>query len=148
MSDFVATYPTARKRHPCDMCGWSVRPGEVYRRGVGFDGGTAWTWRECLWCERVTAAYARGRYDDEYLASDVQDWLYDEHPATYALMRAGWSYPDGERTPLPLQPWCITCGALLNGWRLWCPPCEAQRIARISEQLAALSNETHERTTR
>lgn len=148
MRDFVSTYPTARKRHACSLCDGGIRPGERYRRGVGFDGGSAWTWKECLWCERVAAVYMRGSYDDEYDHEAVWEWLSDEYPAVYALLRAGWGYPDGERVPLPFQPRCIACGVLLDGWRLWCPPCDEERIARINEQFAAISDDLHERTTR
>ena len=149
MSTFVNTYPTARKRHACGLCDEGIRPGEMYRRGVWFDGGTAWTWKECLWCERAAAAYMRLCRDvDEYLSDWVIEWLADDHPTVYALMRAGWSYPDGERVPLPFQCRCRACGVLLHGYRLWCPPCDEERIARISGQLTAISDELHERTTR
>ena len=131
MSDFVSTYPAARKPHACDLCDSGIRPGERYRRAVGFEGGTARTWKECLWCERVAGAYMRGHYEDEYDAEAVHEWLADEYPTVYAQMCAGWSYPDGERAPLPFQPRCIQCSALLDGWRLWCPPCDEQRIAHI-----------------
>lgn len=148
MSAFVSTYPTARKRHACNLCDEGIRPGERYRRGVGFDDGTAWTWKECLWCERAAATYMRLYLDDEYSPSWIIDWLAADHPTVYALMRAGWSYPDGERAPLPFQCRCIACGVLLHGYWLWCPPCDEERIAHISGQLTAISDELHERTTR
>lgn len=148
MSDFVSTYPTARKRHACDMCDGGIRPGEKYRRGVGFNDGTVWTWKECLWCARVTLVYTRYVDESEYGHELVPEWLMYEHPVIYTQLRAGWSYPDGERLPLPFQYRCIACGVLLHGYRLWCPPCDAERIARINEQFAAISDELHERTTR
>ncbi len=138
MSEYTDTHPTARKRHSCETCGWSIRPGERYRRGVGFDGGTAWTWKECLWCERAGAAYCRDHHDDEYNTDSIAEWLFAEHPATYTAMRAGWRYPDGERLPLPFQPRCIACTCLLDGWGLWCSPCDEARIERnerIGQQL-------------
>ena len=103
VTTFVSSRPTARKPHWCDVCGWRIMPGETYQRAVGFD-GTAWTWRECLWCERIVVAYARGSYYDECATDAVVEWLQDEHPIVYAAMRAGWRYPDGERLPLPFPP--------------------------------------------
>ena len=125
MSAFVNTSPTARKRHACSLCDEGIRPGEKYRRGVGFDGGTAWTWKECLWCERAANVYCRTS-ESEYDSICIIEWLDDEHPNVYAQMRADWSYPDGERLPLPFQPRCIMCSELLDGWRSWCPPCDEQ----------------------
>ena len=103
MTAYVGMHPTARKRHWCDVCRWPIMPGERYLRAVSFD-GTAVTWRECLWCERVVIAYARGSCDDEYPVDVVVEWLQDEHPIVYAAMLAGWRYPDGERLPLPFPP--------------------------------------------
>ena len=60
MTAYVGMHPTARKRHWCDVCRWPIMPGERYLRAVSFD-GTAVTWRECLWCERVRARLLRRR---------------------------------------------------------------------------------------
>ena len=86
--------------------------------------------------------------DEEYFSHWIIEWLAADHPTVYALMRAGWSYPDGERVPLPFQRRCIACGVLLHGDWLWCPPCDEERIARISGQLTTIFDELHERTTR
>ena len=142
MTDYVSSYPRARKRHWCGLCGWQIMPGEVYRRGVRFECSTAWTWKECPWCERVAARYGRehfNHYGEEYDRYGVAEWLEEQYPAVWAQMEAGWRYPDGERVPLPLQGRCHTCGTLTRDMRLWCPPCDAARIARIEAQLRGIA---------
>ena len=37
----------ARKRHHCSMCWRVIYTGEIYHRGVGFD-GTAWSWKRLM----------------------------------------------------------------------------------------------------
>ncbi len=87
MTFFTESKPTARKRHICASCRRIIEPGEVYRRGAGMDGGTAWTWKECLHCAALIlrindlvdddgegyswesfADYARGDYGFETVA--------------------------------------------------------------------------------
>ena len=47
MSEYVTTRPRARKDHVCSDCGRTIGPGETYLRCVGFEDGTAWTWKDC-----------------------------------------------------------------------------------------------------
>lgn len=46
---FVVEHRKARASHRCSDCGRTIRPGETYRRGVGFDGNRVdvhkWTTR-------------------------------------------------------------------------------------------------------
>ena len=142
MPDFVNTYPTARKRHRCSLCGWAIWTGERYLRGAGFDAGAVWTWKECLWCERTAAQYGRERfdlYDEGYDRCTIADWLNDNHPDVWAQMRAGWTYPDGERVPLPFQSRCSACGTLTRSMALWCPTCDDARLGKLGEQFRSIA---------
>lgn len=94
---FVWSTPTARKRHRCQMCWRVILPGEPYERVAGLDGATAWAEKFCTHCTRCIQAY----HDSEWSEEAILEWLNDEHPATYASLRAGWRYPDGELLPFP-----------------------------------------------
>ena len=140
MTGYVDTWPTARQRHRCGLCAGWVRPGETYWRQVGFD-GTAWTNKTCAHCERVSWAYWNDWGDNGYEPECVLEWLREEHPAHYVRMAMGWSYPDGERVPLPFGSSCLTCGTRIEFRHLWCPPCDVARQARITRQLESLAVE-------
>lgn len=137
MAEFVSTSPTARKRHTCDLCGWAIMPGERYWRSVGFE-VTAWTQKFCLWCERTVAWYTRHGGDYEWEPESLVEWLEDEYPTVYRQILGGWRYPDGERLPLPFQFRCFTCGILMEGYRIWCDPCDQARIEKLDRQLHEL----------
>ena len=47
----------ARKTHWCCVCGRAIRPGEKYQRDVAVWDGTARTFKICLDCSSVIAAY-------------------------------------------------------------------------------------------
>lgn len=137
MTGFVASYPTARKKHRCQMCGWSIRIGEPYLRSVAFDVGEVWSTKICLWCARSTERYCRERGETEWEPEGVFEWLEDGFPAVWTQLRAGWTYPDGERVPLPFQPRCHSCGILMDTDQLWCPPCNQERLDRVTRQFDA-----------
>jgi len=58
-------------------------------------------------------------WDDASIAA----WLREDYPTVWSQMRAGWRYPDGELLPLPFQPTCDDCGALLHHDGFWCDSC-------------------------
>lgn len=105
VAEFVTSWPRARKEHKCSDCGRTIRPGETYRRGVGFD-GTAWSWKECQHCE-----YALNRYDlawdGEYNADDFAEWASDgdcrdvQEARDMAGYRKRWTTAGGNLWPLP-----------------------------------------------
>ena len=66
MTDYVDAWPTARKRHRCDVCRRAVLPGETYWRQAGLDRGSAWTNRTCEHCELVVWAYCRVMGESEW----------------------------------------------------------------------------------
>lgn len=142
---FTDSHPTARVPHRCEVCGDTIQKGEKYRRGAGMDGNTAWTWIECLYCERVAQRYGRetgASSGDEYDAICVIEWLQDEYPIELSQMRARWRTPEGERLPLPFQWKCVECRTLLDGYRLWCDPCDDARIERLNQQFLKLAKGT------
>lgn len=138
MTAAIATTPTANKRHRCEVCGWSVMPGEQYSRVAVLDEGAAWTLKICLWCDRILDRYFRETWNDTWDRESVWEYLEDVHPTVWKLMRSGWRYPDGERLPLPLQFRCVECAELLIGYGLWCGPCDRQRVERLTSQFSSL----------
>ena len=139
LSDYVNSWPTARTRHRCGVCGRLVMPGETYWRQAGLDRGAAWTNKTCAHCERVIWAYNRVCFQDEWYAECVMEWLDDEYPTVFAQMRSGWRWPDGELLPLPFGSTCIDCGVRVEFRYLWCDSCDAARIARINHQFEDIS---------
>ena len=140
MTAYVDTWPTARKRHWCEVCGRAILPGETYWRQAALDGGIAWSNKTCAHCECVIGRYAcvRDTYADELEPECLWEWLEEGYPAVMATARAGWSYPDGELVPLPFRTTCRQCGCPAQFWRLWCDPCNAARIERVNQQLLGL----------
>ena len=105
MSTYVTTRPRARKDHVCSDCGRTIGPGETYRRGAGFDDGTAWTWKDCAHCEALIGLYDLawdGAYNDEnfyeWATDGHNDWSEVRDAAGY-LMR--WRTRSGALLPIP-----------------------------------------------
>lgn len=103
MTHYAHTRPKARVKHYCNLCNRVIRPGEVYVKGVGMDGATAWTWRECAHCDTIRDL-RRNEWDiDEYDWQTIADW----EPKTVhqlrlkALWRRGWERADGSLYPVP-----------------------------------------------
>lgn len=105
MPDFVTSKPTARKAHRCSDCGRTIRPGEQYRRGVGFD-GTAWTWKDCAHCEAALDLYDLA-WDGEYNGDHFAEWASDgdarslDEARAMAGYRKRWQTAGGALWPLP-----------------------------------------------
>lgn len=135
MTDYVDSWPRARKRHQCGVCYRPIEPGETYWRQAGLDRSEAWTNRTCEHCERVVWAYGRQTHEWEWEPEVVLEWLDDEYPIWSASRAAGWRFPDGETVALPFGSTCAECGARVTFRRLWCPPCDEARVARIDEQI-------------
>lgn len=85
-------FPIARKVHHCDMCGREILPGERYERGAGFDGGTAWTWKECEHCQALIKVYPEilDWTDEGYNSDDILEW----EPRTWLgrMRKMRWSH--------------------------------------------------------
>lgn len=104
MAEFINSRPKARKPHVCQMCGRTIRPGELYRRGVGLDDGTAWTWKECLHCEQLVRYVNEDEsYDDDL----INEWAPETigHARLRAQYRRKWQRFDGSLYPLPRTIW-------------------------------------------
>lgn len=139
MTDFVDSWPTARTHHRCGLCWRFIEPGESYWRQAGLDRGAAWTNKTCEHCERVVWAYGRSGGEYEWEPECVVEWLEDEYPAVAASRDAGWRFPDGEQLPVPFGSRCIECGCRVEFRRLWCGPCDENRIATLNRQFAEIS---------
>ena len=105
MSEYVTTRPRARKDHVCSDCGRTIGPGETYLRCVGFEDGTAWTWKDCAHCEATLGLYDiswDGAYNDdifyEWATGGHDDWPEVRAAAGY-LMR--WRTRSGTLLPIP-----------------------------------------------
>lgn len=71
------------------MCNRRIDPGEKYMRGAGFDGSTAWSWKECGHCEAIQSMYDVS-WDGEYSYETFDGWA--ESPRDLQELRhvAGW----------------------------------------------------------
>ena len=105
MLEFIVTHPKARKAHQCSDCSRTISPGEIYRRGAGFDEGRAWTWKDCAHCE-----YALDRYDlawdGEYNSDHFWEWAAEgaqdiQEARDKAGYRHQWMTRGGNLWPLP-----------------------------------------------
>ena len=101
------TYPTARKIHHCDMCDREILPGERYQRDVGFDGGTAWTWKECEHCQALIKTYPEilDWVDEGYNSSDIDNWEPRTWLGRMRKMRWShkWQHGNGKLAVVPTQ---------------------------------------------
>jgi len=107
MTRFIVDVRVARKEHRCSDCGRTIRPGEQYRRGVGFD-GTAWTWKDCRHCHAVLNEYDLP-WDGEYNADTFHEWAHDgardlREARAQAGYRNQWRTAQGNLWPLPNDP--------------------------------------------
>lgn len=106
MTHYVDTYPKARREHRCSDCGRTIRVGEKYRRGVGMDNGTAWTWKECLHCQAIVPLVVDGDFFEEGYGDDTfTAWEPSSvpHLRLKALWRKRWQRADGGLYPVPVQ---------------------------------------------
>ena len=139
MTDYVDSWPTARRRHRCGLCYRSILPGETYWRQASLDHGQAWTHKTCEHCERVAWAFCRVTGESEWDGENAIEWLSDEHPAVLAAFAAGWRWPDGDLVPVPFGSRCVDCRARVEFRALWCPPCDDKRITRIEQGFRAIA---------
>ena len=139
MTDYVDSWPTARRRHRCGLCCRSILPGETYWRQASLDHGQAWTHKTCEHCERVAWAFCRVMGESEWDQECVLEWLSDEHPADLAAFAAGWRWPDGDLVPVPFGSRCVDCRARVEFRALWCPPCDDKRVTRIEQGFRAIA---------
>lgn len=84
MSDVVTSHPKARKAHNCEVCGPSIKPGDTYTRVAIFDGGDAFTWKNCSDCDDPISQARSDDYvgDDGITGDDVREWA-QEHRGLY-----------------------------------------------------------------
>jgi len=108
MPSWMISHPVARKEHKCADCGRTIRPGETYRRGVGFEARELYSqWKDCRHCEYVLDNYDVA-WDGEYNADTFYEWSGDGfQDLTEARLQAGyrhkWTTAQGNLWPLP-QP--------------------------------------------
>lgn len=82
MSDVVASTPTARKRHWCEVCPDPIEPGTTYHRVVTFDGGDVLTWKAHPECQDAANQARQSGYgdDDGFITGDaVAEWASEYH---------------------------------------------------------------------
>lgn len=106
MTGWSIAHPRARKAHRCQMCGRRIDPGETYLRGAGFDGSSAWTWKECAHCEAIKVYYDISD-GEEYSEADFYEWSREpgncevedwRHAAGYRMQ---WRARGGTLLPVP-----------------------------------------------
>lgn len=108
MPNWMTSHPRARREHRCSDCRRIIRPGETYRRGVGFEGGTLYSeWKDCQHCEFVLNQYDVA-WDGEYNEDTFTEWAGDGfQDITEARLQAGyrnkWTTAQGNLWPLPVS---------------------------------------------
>jgi len=102
---WMDNWPVARKEHRCELCRRTIRPGEKYRRGVGLDGSTAFTFKECRHCRAVMDLADPTAGDSEYDFDVLGEW--DPYGVTETRWKVqwarGWERRDGDLYPVPAK---------------------------------------------
>ena len=97
---------TARKEHTCSWCDRTIRPGEMYENGIGFDGHEeSSTWVTCQHCAYVLDHYDI-MIDGEYTNDTLAEWAeyaseFVDEARMQAGYRNGWMTARGNLWPLP-----------------------------------------------
>jgi len=137
---------TARTVHTCSVCFRKIESGEKYTAQKSYQDGWV-TWRTCAHCEvAVRTAYNLRLLDEEYDTYSILEALTD-HSVTTARMAVGirrkWLAFCGYRLlPVPdvIPRRCIQCAEPVNARSYtWCERHDAERIERVSNQLASLA---------
>lgn len=99
----------ARKEHVCSDCRRTIRVGETYRHGVGFEGGKLYSeWNDCRHCLFVLHGYDLA-WDGEYSPDSFHEWAtsgeYQDlgELRMQAGFRKGWTTAQGNLWPLPVH---------------------------------------------
>lgn len=76
--DVAVSHPRARKDHDCEVCGPSIKAGDIYTRVATFD-GTAWTWKNCEPCDDAISQAREDNYDDSRIITGdaVREWAQE-----------------------------------------------------------------------
>lgn len=111
MSSFSApTSPVARKVHYCSCCIRRIDPGENYFRQRGYDGGEAWTFKQCAHCIAVTSIWNPRDNSEGNISEDAFDFWSEGPGETLAETRAiagwrhNWRTQSGKLWPMPQSP--------------------------------------------
>lgn len=107
MTGFTSpTTQVARKNHRCSPCGRIISPGETYTRQRGYEGGDAWTYKDCAHCRAVIRIWDP-RDDSDLISEDAFAYWADDPGETISETRAkagwrhNWRTQSGKLWPLP-----------------------------------------------
>lgn len=141
---------TARTMHTCFMCFRAIQPREQYTVQTSYQDGWV-TWRTCAHCEAaVQTAYNLRLLDDEYDGQFLFDALSERSVTTARLavgIRRKWvAFCGYGLLPVPqvVPRQCCErgCGEPVDMRSYtWCARHDAERIERVSGQLAAIAAE-------
>lgn len=74
-----STYPKARKKYKCDLCGQEIHKGETYHRWCGKYDGDMFDNKFHMTCQEIISAYCSAVNDNEYCEDEISEWLHDEY---------------------------------------------------------------------
>ncbi len=76
---YTASFPKARKKHECDLCGKTIEPGEQYSCFTGKYDGKIFTSRNCMTCHAIIKAYCAEYDETEYDEDEIREWLSEKY---------------------------------------------------------------------
>lgn len=112
MRFFHSTRPRARTPHPCDSCGRTIEPGELYDRQFIAD-GHVWVYKECRHCSALVLLWHlyEWTYDEGYTRDTFEEYGSDvahldrmRDARWYVQWRRQWRRRDGTLYPIPAAP--------------------------------------------
>jgi hypothetical protein len=76
----------ARKPHFCGLCGRRINPGDLHAYQNNVYDGRAYTWRDCIWCDRDSIVH----YVSDWMGGWTDEGVGGEQAVEWARQAAEW----------------------------------------------------------
>ena len=74
-----STYPKARKKYECTLCGQEIKKGEKYHRWCGKYDGDMFDNKLHMTCQKIISSYCSAVDENEYSEDEISEWLHYEY---------------------------------------------------------------------